>query len=65
LVLLSAKRILAIVESQPSEGIRVARSSADDPVETFPPGAWEYRTDGADTDWEVMVLELQARETSD
>ncbi|WP_336135155.1 hypothetical protein [Natronomonas amylolytica] len=30
-----------------------------------PRGAWEYRTDGADTDWEVMVLELQARDASD
>lgn len=111
------------MNSRPSEGIRVARSSSDDPVETFPSrdvtaesvsptttrfptmthdspsddlpfgaeittpeafetalhtlllsaiendvdprGAWEYRTDSANMDWEVMVLELQARDASD
>jgi len=30
-----------------------------------PRGAWEYRTDGTSTDWEVMVVELQSKETTD
>lgn len=26
-----------------------------------PRGSWEYRSDGLPSDWEVMILELQAR----
>jgi hypothetical protein len=30
-----------------------------------PRGAWEFRKDGTPPDWEVMVVELQARGGSD
>jgi len=28
-----------------------------------PRGSWEYRSDGLPSDWEVMVAELQPRDT--
>lgn len=30
-----------------------------------PRGAWDFRTDDGAPDWEVMVLELQARDESE
>lgn len=30
-----------------------------------PRGSWEYRSNGSHTDWEVMVVELQERDSSE